>query len=109
MPLDTTRPESRPERLTAYEARQRLQQERDSRLTQLQAIEEAGSSAVADSVLSAQTTSIRDVLKEIDAAFDRLEQGTYGDCLRCAKPIPIERLEILPYVRACVGCQQCMT
>lgn len=105
MPLDTTRPGSRPERLTPHEIRQRLQHERNSRLTQLQAIAEAGRPA-ADDVLTAQKASIKHVLKEIEAAFDRLEKGGYGDCQRCAEPIPIERLEILPYVRACVGCQR---
>jgi DnaK suppressor protein len=105
MPLDTTRPESRPERLTPHEVRQRLQHERGSRLTQLAAIAEAGRPA-ADEVLTAQKASLERVLKEIDAAFDRLRKGAYGDCLRCGKPIPIERLEILPYVRACVGCQR---
>lgn len=105
MPLDTSRPESRPERLAPLEVRRRLEHERATRLTQLQAIEEAGRPA-ADEVLTAQKASIERVLKEIDAAFDRLEKGAYGDCRRCAKPIPVERLEILPYVRACVGCQR---
>lgn len=104
MPLDTSRPDSRPERLTAHEVRQRLEHERNSRREQLRAIEEGGNPA-ADDVLTAQKASTERVLKEIDAAFDRLEKGAYGDCQRCAKPIPIERLEILPYVRACVGCQ----
>jgi DnaK suppressor protein len=102
MPLDTA---SRPERLTPHEIRQRLQHERSSRLTQLRALEEGGHSA-ADDVAAAQKASVKNVLKEIDAAFERLEQGRYGDCQRCTKPIPIERLEILPYVRACVGCQR---
>lgn len=105
MPLDTTRPDSRPERLSAHEVRQRLQHEHDSRRAQLDAIAEAGQQP-GDDVLTAQKTSMQRVLKEVDAAFGRLEKGVYGDCVRCGKPIPVERLEILPYAAACVGCQR---
>ncbi len=105
MSLDTTRPESRPERLGAEEIRRRLQHERDSRLAQLEAIAEAGRNP-GDDVLTAQKTSIQRVLKEIDAAFGRLQKGGYGDCGHCGRSIPVERLEILPYAAACVGCQR---
>ncbi|MDT0380978.1 TraR/DksA C4-type zinc finger protein [Streptomyces sp. DSM 42041] len=104
MPLESTRPESSPERLTSHEVRQRLQHERNSRLAQLQSVADARPSAT-DDVLNAQRSSAKRVLKEIDAAFERLDEGRYGDCQRCDRPIPVERLEILPYVRACVGCQ----
>lgn len=105
MSLDTSRPDSRPERLTPHEVTERLEHERDSRLAQLGAIEEEAGRPGADDVARSQKASIERVLKEIDAAFERLENGGYGDCVRCGKAIPIERLEILPYARACVGCQ----
>ncbi|MFD7442849.1 TraR/DksA family transcriptional regulator [Streptomyces sp. NPDC059909] len=105
MSLDAARHEARPERLTAHEIRQRLQHERNSRITQLNAIDEAGHEA-ADDLMAAQRTSIQRVLKEIDTAFQRLDEGSYGTCQDCAKPIPVERLEILPYARCCVGCRQ---
>lgn len=91
--------------LTATEARRRLAHERDSRLTQLTAIEEG--LALADKDLSsAQTAAIRRVLTEIGAAEDRVADGTYGACQTCGSSIPVERLEILPYARYCVSCQQ---
>ncbi|OEJ28858.1 molecular chaperone DnaK [Streptomyces agglomeratus] len=106
MPLDTAaRRESGPEHLTAHEARQRLEHERASRLVQLTAIEEAGPGAN-DQVMAVQKDALQRVLKAIDAAFDRLENGTYGICQDCAQPIPVQRLEILPYARCCVGCQR---
>ncbi len=43
---------------------------------------------------------------EILAAFERLEQGTYGKCERCGREIPFERLEALPTARLCVSCKQ---
>ncbi|MFF3737760.1 TraR/DksA family transcriptional regulator [Streptomyces sp. NPDC002566] len=105
MSLDTTRTESRRERLTAHEALQRLEHERASRLTQLQAIGQAGPDAE-EQVMSAQKATVRRVLTEIEAAFQRVQDGSYGTCRTCAKPIPVERLEILPYTPFCVPCQR---
>jgi RNA polymerase-binding transcription factor DksA len=95
----------RPQHLSTQEARQRLEHERKSRLVQLQAIEAGAGPAEAD-LKSAQTAAIQRVLKEIDAAGQRLLDGTYGTCSSCDTAIPPERLEILPYVRFCVTCQQ---
>ncbi|KRV50660.1 molecular chaperone DnaK [Wenjunlia vitaminophila] len=105
MSLGAARPESHPERLTAHEARQRLEHERNSRLAQLNASEQAGHEAD-DHLMAAQRDAIQRVLKEIDAAFARVQDGSYGTCQECAKPIPVERLEILPYARCCVPCQR---
>ncbi|WP_328834026.1 TraR/DksA C4-type zinc finger protein [Streptomyces sp. NBC_00252] len=109
MSLDTprtgTRSETRSERLTAHEARQRLEHERASRLTQLQAVDEAGPDT-GEQLMSAQKDTIRRVLAEVDAAFARVQDGTYGSCRGCSRAIPVERLEILPYTSFCVPCQR---
>ena len=42
------------------------------------------------------------VLTEIDGALARIEEGTYGTCLRCGKPIGQERLEALPWATLCI-------
>ncbi|MFG1621796.1 TraR/DksA family transcriptional regulator [Kribbella sp. NPDC049227] len=91
--------------LTQHEARQRLEHERNSRLTQLRAIEESAPHTDED-LQAAQTAAIERVLEEIDAAGRRLTDGSYGTCNNCRTAIPVERLEILPYARFCVGCQQ---
>ncbi|MFD5269483.1 TraR/DksA family transcriptional regulator [Streptomyces sp. NPDC058335] len=103
--LDTPPTEGRPERLTAHEARQRLEHERNARLTQLRAIDEAGRDG-ADQVMSGQKDAVQRVLAEIEAAFARVGDGSYGTCLGCSRPVPAERLEILPYTRFCVVCQR---
>lgn len=41
-------------------------------------------------------------LAEVDAAEERLRQGTYGRCEICGRPIPDERLEAMPATRYCV-------
>jgi DnaK suppressor protein len=41
-------------------------------------------------------------LAEVDAAFERLDAGTYGICEVCGRAIPGERLEARPAARRCV-------
>lgn len=41
----------------------------------------------------------------IDAALQRLAQGTYGLCSDCAAYIPRARLELEPQAQRCVTCQ----
>lgn len=108
MSLDSPKAGARIERLTALEALQRLEHERDSRLTQLRAIDERGQGA-GEHVTSLQKETIRRVLTQIEAAFASVQDGSYGLCRNCAKPIPVERLEILPYAPFCVPCQRSAT
>jgi RNA polymerase-binding protein DksA len=42
------------------------------------------------------------VLGEIDAALKRIDQGTYGRCVRCGKEIAPERLEAYPWASLCI-------
>ncbi|QGV81952.1 TraR/DksA family transcriptional regulator [Streptomyces ficellus] len=108
MSLDSAaRAGSAVERFSVHEARQRLEHERHARLTQLQAVGEAsGGAPEAHDLQIVQRGAIEHALKDIDAALARLQQGTYGTCQGCDRPIPVERLEILPYARCCVPCQQ---
>jgi RNA polymerase-binding protein DksA len=43
-------------------------------------------------------------LQEIGAALERIDQGRFGVCEDCAKPIPKARLDALPFTRYCVEC-----
>jgi len=45
-----------------------------------------------------------DLLRKVDHALDRVAGGEYGICESCAKSIPIERLDVLPYATLCVEC-----
>jgi DnaK suppressor protein len=42
------------------------------------------------------------ILAEIEAALARIEDGTYGLCSTCGKPIAAERLEAVPYATLCI-------
>ncbi|MGH3048103.1 MAG: TraR/DksA family transcriptional regulator, partial [Gaiellaceae bacterium] len=46
------------------------------------------------------------VLSSIDEALLRIENGTYGICVRCGSPIAEERLEAIPYATRCIDCQR---
>ncbi len=50
--------------------------------------------------------SLRDTLREVQGALQRMEAGTYGVCQRCGKPIAEERLEALPATRLCISCKR---
>lgn len=49
---------------------------------------------------------VRDELAEVDAAFARLEEGTYGVSDVSGQPIPDERLRAVPYARRTAEEQQ---
>lgn len=42
--------------------------------------------------------------EQIDAALDRIDEGSYGICGECGVSIPAERLEVVPYATHCVRC-----
>ena len=45
-------------------------------------------------------------LAAVDAALVRLDDGTFGVCRRCGKPIPEERLEARPWAALDIDCQR---
>jgi DnaK suppressor protein len=47
----------------------------------------------------------RGMLREIDEALDRIDEGTYGICEECGEPIAETRLKALPYATLCVDCK----
>jgi len=46
------------------------------------------------------------LLQAIDAALQRIENGTYGTCRSCGEPIDPERLEALPWTTQCIDCKR---
>ncbi len=43
-------------------------------------------------------------ITRINAAIQRMELGTFGQCTRCGKDIGISRLEAMPYAASCIDC-----
>jgi DnaK suppressor protein len=46
----------------------------------------------------------REQIAEIDAAIGRLDEGTYGVCVRCGEPVGQGRLAARPAAATCVRC-----
>jgi DnaK suppressor protein len=46
--------------------------------------------------------NVRDLLAKIARALAKMDEGTYGICARCGKPIEKARLKALPYVDLCL-------
>lgn len=46
--------------------------------------------------------NVRDLMSKIDRALGKMEEGVYGVCSRCGKPIEKTRLKALPYVDLCI-------
>jgi DnaK suppressor protein len=46
------------------------------------------------------------VLREVQAALKRVDEGQFGICQECGEPISPKRLEALPWARYCVRCQE---
>jgi DnaK suppressor protein len=53
----------------------------------------------------AQEQRDRDELELVESALQRLDQGTYGDCLSCGEPIALARLQVQPAAPRCAACQ----
>jgi DnaK suppressor protein len=47
-----------------------------------------------------------DVMRDVRAALQRVEGGTFGVCLSCADAIGLKRLEAVPWSPFCVRCQE---
>jgi RNA polymerase-binding protein DksA len=46
--------------------------------------------------------NVRDLLRKIDGALKRMDDGTYGICARGGHPIEKARLKALPYADLCI-------
>ena len=46
----------------------------------------------------------RGALAQVEAALRAIDDGTYGTCVSCGKPIAPERLNAIPWVSTCIDC-----
>ena len=52
----------------------------------------------------ALAVQLQDALAEVLSALKKLDDGTYGMCERCGKPISAPRLAAKPATRLCIDC-----
>lgn len=48
--------------------------------------------------------TLKETLKDVEHALERLDAGTYGQCEGCGQPIGDDRLEAMPASRLCFSC-----
>lgn len=59
-----------------------------------------------DEVLNQLDPTYREELKDVLAALDRIEEGTYGTCVDCGEGIAVDRLRAIPSARRCIDCAE---
>ena len=52
------------------------------------------------------SNNIRDLTEKIDRALERIDEGNYGLCERCGRPIEKARIKALPYATLCIKDKQ---
>jgi RNA polymerase-binding protein DksA len=50
--------------------------------------------------------NIRDLVDQITRSINRIDEGTYGICERCGRPIDAARLKALPHALLCMDCKR---
>jgi DnaK suppressor protein len=50
--------------------------------------------------------NIRDLIDQVDRALSRVEDGSYGSCDNCGRPIEPARLKALPRTLLCTSCKR---
>jgi DnaK suppressor protein len=67
-------------------------------------VEELGSDNADQELTVSLLGSDKDTLDQIEAAIERIEDGSYGLCETCGMKIPKSRLDAIPYAAECVQC-----
>jgi DnaK suppressor protein len=57
-------------------------------------------------MLFSQGTEGHAQLTLVRLALERLDEGTFGECMHCGKTIGEKRLEALPWTPYCIECQE---
>lgn len=72
-------------------------------------VRDVGDESLADLIVDldlADTDRDLDELRDVEAALSRISFGSYGTCVTCGSPIPVERLVAFPSAKRCQPCQR---
>lgn len=83
-------------------------------LSSLKELRQQASGDVIDAALDSAQDEISSQLAEVESrelanienALEQMREGRYGVCEGCEKPIPLARLQALPYAVYCIECQR---
>lgn len=91
------------------EVRQDVLKSDDDRAGLAQGVRDLEDESVADLIVDldlADTDRDLEELRDVQGALDRMTGGTYGTCIKCNGPIPLERLTAYPTAKRCQPCQR---
>lgn len=74
----------------------------------LAGVPDTGDEAIADLLIDVDNAMVhRDVqeIRDIDAALQRMDDGSYGVCMECGLEIGYDRLTAYPTAKRCAPCQ----
>lgn len=66
--------------------------------------EERATENEGDEVLEDLGNAALTEIAQIESALNRIEDGTYGECVTCGAEIPAPRLEAVPHAAQCIKC-----
>jgi len=91
------------------EVREDLLKSDDDRAAMLaDRVRDVGDESLADLIVDldlADTDRDLEELRDVEAALARIDLGTYGMCVQCGGPIPLDRLTAFPTAKRCQPCQ----
>ncbi|WP_197717099.1 TraR/DksA family transcriptional regulator [Glycomyces terrestris] len=67
---------------------------------------DSGSKTVEHEHEVAVAGAISERIRQVSHALERIDEGGYGFCEKCGKPIPAARLAAFPSATLCVSCKQ---
>lgn len=73
-----------------------------------------GSQDIADKAANSYTkeflfslsSSEREMLQDVDAALNRIDDRSFGYCVVCEEEMDKKRLEAVPWAKRCIDCQE---
>lgn len=83
-----------------------VEQGREVVVTDTQDVADQAVQSYQKELLFTQSTSGHEELSLVHLALERLQEGSYGECIQCSKPIGFKRLEAVPWTPYCINCQE---
>lgn len=65
---------------------------------------EMATEAAEDEVMEGVSRVAEDEIRQIKLALKRIEDGDYGECIKCGEAISPARLEAVPFTTRCIRC-----
>ena len=83
-----------------------VEQGRQTSADETQDVADQAVSSYQKELLFTQGTNGHTQLSLVRLALERIDEGSYGECLQCGSTIGEKRLDALPWTPYCINCQE---